>query len=66
MDSVMKSHFENLEAKDKSLQLEAFQNIINATKEKVDWAYEVWDQLIGWLPIRITTGERELHSFLLV
>ncbi|MCY9091561.1 hypothetical protein P9E03_08025 [Bacillus mojavensis] len=49
MDSIMKSHFEHLEAKDKNLQLEAFQNIINATKEKVDWAYEVWDQLIGWL-----------------
>lgn len=49
MDSIMKSHFEHLEAKDKNLQLEAFQHIINATKEKVDWAYEVWDQLIGWL-----------------
>ncbi|MEC1689851.1 hypothetical protein [Bacillus mojavensis] len=49
MDSIMKSHFEHLEAKDKSLQLEAFQHIINATKEKVDWAYEVWDQLIEWL-----------------
>ncbi|WP_429667543.1 hypothetical protein [Bacillus gobiensis] len=49
MDSITKSYFENLEAKDKSLQLEAFQNIMDATKGKVDWAYEVWDQLIEWL-----------------
>ncbi|MDS9995240.1 hypothetical protein C6W22_02565 [Bacillus atrophaeus] len=49
MDSIIKTYFENLEAKDKSLQIEAFQNIINATKGKVDWAYEVWDQLLEWL-----------------
>ncbi|MGG3625360.1 hypothetical protein ABES25_17610 [Bacillus gobiensis] len=49
MDSITNSYFENLEAKDKSLQLEAFQNIMDATKGKVDWAYEVWDQLIEWL-----------------
>ncbi|MGG4037301.1 hypothetical protein [Heyndrickxia ginsengihumi] len=49
MDSIMKSYFENLEAKDKNVQLEAFQHIMNATKEKVDWSYEVWDQLIDWL-----------------
>lgn len=49
MDNIMKTYFENLEANDKSLQLEAFENIINAIKVKVDWAYEVWDQLIEWL-----------------
>lgn len=49
MDSVTKSFFENLENKDKDAQFEAFNNIIAATKEKVDWAYEVWDQLKEWL-----------------
>lgn len=49
MDNVTKSYFENLEAKDKDLQFEAFNNIIAATKGEVDWAYEVWDQLIEWL-----------------
>ncbi len=44
MDNITKSYFENLEANDKSLQLEAFQNIIDTTKGEVDWAYEVWDQ----------------------
>lgn len=49
VDSVTKSYFENLEAKDKDIQIEAYNNIIAATKEEVDWAYEVWDQLKGWL-----------------
>ncbi|WP_018665534.1 hypothetical protein [Heyndrickxia acidiproducens] len=52
MDRLTKSYFENLETKDKNLQYEAFQNIMNATKGKVDWAYEVWDQLIEWLADR--------------
>ena len=45
----MQAKFENLEGPDKNLQYEAFTNILAATKEKVDWAYEVWDQLIEWL-----------------
>ena len=49
MDSVTKSYFENLEAKDKDIQLEAFKSILAATKEEVDWAYEVWDELKEWL-----------------
>ena len=49
MDAIIKSYFENLEAKDKTLQYEAFNNIIAATTEEVDWAYEVWDQLKAWL-----------------
>jgi hypothetical protein len=49
MDSVTRSYFENLEAKDKNVQIEAFYNIIAAIKEEVDWAYEVWDQLKEWL-----------------
>ena len=49
MDSVTQSYFENLEVEDKEVQLEAFKNIIAATKEEVDWAYEVWDQLKEWL-----------------
>lgn len=49
MESLTKSYFENLEAKDKDLQFEAFNNIKAAIEEEVDWAYEVWDQLKGWL-----------------
>lgn len=55
MDSLTRSFFENLEAKDKNLQYEAFQNILAATNTEVDWAYEVWDELREWL-----TG-RDVH-----
>ncbi|MBO0589654.1 hypothetical protein [Sporosarcina sp. E16_8] len=49
MDNVIQSYFENLEAKDKDLQFEAFNAINSAIQEEVDWAYEVWDQLKEWL-----------------
>jgi hypothetical protein len=49
VDSVTRTYFVNLESKDKDIQFEAFTNIIAATKEEVDWAYEVWDQLKEWL-----------------
>lgn len=49
MDRDMQAYFENLEAKDKDVQYEAFNAILAATTEKADWAYEVWDQLKDWL-----------------
>lgn len=45
MDSNIQTYFENLNSEDKNLQFEAFNYIITATKEKVDWSYDVWDQL---------------------
>src|SRR4051812_13085506 len=45
MDNITQTYFENLQAEDKDKQYEAFNYIIAATKEKVDWAYEVWDKL---------------------
>ncbi|MFL0497878.1 hypothetical protein [Priestia megaterium] len=49
MDNKTQSYFENLEATDKNLQLEAYTNILAVTNEEVDWAYEVWDELKEWL-----------------
>jgi hypothetical protein len=46
MDRTTQSYFENLQSEDKDKQYEAYHNILAATKEKVDWAYDVWDQLI--------------------
>jgi len=45
MKHEIQAYFENLESADKNLQYEAFNYIISVTKEEVDWAYEVWDQL---------------------
>lgn len=36
---------ENLLSQDKDLQYEAYNSILASTKEEVDWAYEVWEQL---------------------
>ncbi|MEH7014272.1 hypothetical protein V7087_26260 [Neobacillus niacini] len=46
MDSTTRFYFENLHAKDKDLQYEAFNQIMVATQVEVDWAYDVWDQLL--------------------
>ncbi|WP_404450632.1 hypothetical protein LG329_09760 [Virgibacillus necropolis] len=46
MDSNTKSHVENLQSDDKNIRYEAFTYLKNATKEKVEWAYEVWDSLM--------------------
>ncbi len=46
MDSQMKIEFEKSKSKDKEERYEAYHNILEATEQKVDWAYEVWDQLL--------------------
>lgn len=42
----MKLEFEKSKSADKDERYEAYQNILNATDQKVDWAYEVWNQLL--------------------
>ena len=49
MDNTIQDYFINLESKDKDVQYESFNHILAATKEEVDWAYEVWDQLVEGL-----------------
>ncbi|WP_416148996.1 hypothetical protein ACM26V_22450 [Salipaludibacillus sp. HK11] len=46
MDRNIQTQFENLHSTDRNSQFEAFQEIMKATEEEVDWAYEVWEQLI--------------------
>jgi len=49
LDNITQSHFDNLENPDKQIQLDAFNKIITATEVEVEWAYDVWDQLLVWL-----------------
>lgn len=42
----MKKEFKKSKSKDKEERYEAYHNILKATEQKVDWAYEVWDQLL--------------------
>lgn len=46
MDINMKTEFEKSKSGNKEERYEAYQNILGATDQQVDWAYEVWDQLL--------------------
>ena len=47
MNDTIKTLFENAKSKDKQVSYEAYQSILKETEQEVDWAYEVWDQLIA-------------------
>ena len=46
MDNQIKLAFEKSKTGDKDERYEAYQSILHATDKQVDWAYEVWNQLI--------------------
>ncbi|WP_198153538.1 hypothetical protein [Thalassobacillus sp. C254] len=46
MDSQLKLEFEKSKSGDKNERYEAYLYILKVTDQKVDWAYEVWDQLL--------------------
>jgi hypothetical protein len=46
MDKDMRTQFDNLWSKDRGLQNQAFNYILEITVQPVDWAYEVWDTLV--------------------
>ncbi|WP_059105790.1 hypothetical protein [Shouchella shacheensis] len=58
MDSTIKTHFENLRNEDKNIQYEALMKLFDSTEEEVDWAYQVWDQLLKDL----TEGDNHQRS----
>jgi len=47
MDKITGLHVANLQSKDVTLRYQSFQYIMILTKEPVDWAYEVWDDLLA-------------------
>lgn len=49
MNNQTRKHLDNLRSEDRELQNEAFFSILRATEQPVDWAYEVWDQLVEGL-----------------
>jgi hypothetical protein len=46
MEAQVQSYFEDLESADKDTQYEAYKNLLTIIKKDVNWAYEVWDQLV--------------------
>src|ERR1051325_9438336 len=47
MDKSTRSAMNNLWSEDRQLQNDAFAHILKETDKPVDWAYEVWDELLA-------------------
>src|SRR5215212_5606212 len=49
MDQTTREHLNNLHSNDADSRYASFQYIINLTNQPVDWAHEVWDDLLNLL-----------------
>jgi len=49
MNEKTRTALDNLHAEDKGLQNEAFLYLLEETAKPVDWAYDVWDQMVATL-----------------
>jgi hypothetical protein len=49
MDKTIRTQIDNVRSEDRDLQNKAFTYIINLTDKPVDWAYEVWDEMLDGL-----------------
>lgn len=49
MDKTTRLHLDNLRSTDRQVQNEAYFRILALTDQPVDWAYEVWDEMVQGL-----------------
>src|SRR5258708_25139785 len=49
MDQITRTNLENIRSKDKELQNKAFVGVLDVTDKPVDWAYDIWDDLVTTL-----------------
>jgi hypothetical protein len=49
MDRLTRTNLDNLRSEDRELQNKAFLYVLAVTDKPVDWAYEVWDELVAGL-----------------
>jgi hypothetical protein len=49
MNRALRNHFDTIRSKDLQGQNKAFLTLLKATEKRVDWSYEVWDELLGML-----------------
>lgn len=52
MDKITRTYLDNLRSEDRELQNKAYSYIMKVTDEPVDWAYEVWDEMVEGLSHR--------------
>lgn len=49
MDIATRTQYDNLYAQDGTVRYGAFNDILSMTEQRVEWAYEVWDDLVAQL-----------------
>ena len=49
MDEITRMNLDHLRSEDSDLQNKAFFYILDATEKPVEWAYEVWDDMVNGL-----------------
>lgn len=49
MDEIIRTNFENLRSPDAETRYQALVHMLKAAEEQVDWAYEIWDELVATL-----------------
>jgi hypothetical protein len=46
MDEITRTYLENMRSQDRSLQNQAYSDLMEATDKPVGWAYEAWDEIV--------------------
>jgi hypothetical protein len=49
MNKTIRTHLDHLRSEDRALQYKAFLSILAASDKPVDWAYDVWDEMVETL-----------------
>jgi hypothetical protein len=49
MDKITRTNLDNLRSEDREVQNQAFFSVLEATDKPVDWAYDVWDEMVATL-----------------
>jgi hypothetical protein len=49
MDKITRMNLDDLRSEDREVQNKAFFSVIEATDKPVDWAYDVWDEMVASL-----------------
>lgn len=49
MDESLRTHLQNWRSTDRDVQNKAYYAVLEATDKPVDWAYEVWDDMVAGL-----------------
>ena len=56
MDRITRKNLDNLLFRDGELRYKALIDVLKATEKRVDWAYEVWDEMV------VNLGHKDNHQ----